>query len=229
MILYFVENLTALGRDKLGEVGLAHAWDEGDELGVRQVNAGPCGTNGVVLSRQAERCAYLPDDQDWAEISPAFGRRRWVGWWKSERPTAESLARSTQCPGKELRLADGSTWIVPQALQVLDGVPTRTVPAKLRRLPDGRWVLGDPLDRYRRLWQIACSIVERSNPHAERPSISVQYDELCEVLGTNYRLGPDEVGALQILDSDPATFAAIVAIVIDQDGFEELKKKEPTA
>lgn len=218
MLLYFVEGLTSLGAGKLTEAGLQHAFPSGSSFEARQVAAGPAGLSGVVVAPTGGRGSYCPDEQEWHEISAAFGRRRWCGWWKESPPTPESLRREGQLPGVAVRMADGREWLVPRAYEVDEGGLHPTLPAAMRRLPSGGWVRGDALPAYRELWSVAERIA------ASFPA-SYRYDDIAIVLGGNYRIGPDEVGVLGLLDSAGECGAKVVSVFLDLEGLEAIQKK----
>jgi hypothetical protein len=221
VLLYFIENVASCGKSQLSDVALEHAFPEGVEMAVRQSGAGPAGSSGVVLSSDAGRCGYFPDDQEWREISPAFGRRRWVGWWKDTPPTPAGLQRSTVLDGKAVKLADGQEWIIPRAYEIDEGRARPCLPAVMRRLPSGGWTRGDVLPRYRGLWEIA----ERLQATVAQ---SYLFDDVANVIGANYRVAPDEVGALGLLDTASTAALGVIGTLLDFDGYEQLQKKTTT-
>lgn len=226
-MIYFVADLTSFGRPQLGEVALEHAFPEGVELAIRQCASGPSGASGVVVASDASRAAYFPDDQVWREISPAFGRRRWCGWWKEQGPpTPASLARATLLDGPIKRLADGQEWQIPRAYKVDGGQLSSMLPRALARQPSGEWVYGDPLPRYRSLWELCERIYDRSLCGEDRGRpVRLHLDDLAGVLGANYRVGPDECGVLGVFDSTGHAAREVAAAVIDLEGLIELQKK----
>lgn len=221
MLLYFVEGLTSLGAGKREEAGLLHAFPDGTSFGARQVVSGPAGLGGVIAAPTDARGTYSPDEQEWHEISAASGRRRWCGWWKDAPPTPETLRREGQLPGEVVRMADGRDWLIPRAYEVDEGQLHPTLPAAMRRLPSGGWVRGDALPAYRELWSVAERISE-SFP------ASYRYDDVAIVLSGNYRIGPDEVGVLGLLDSAGECAAKVISIFLDLDGLEAIQKKTAT-
>lgn len=217
-MLYFVEGFTSLGAGKVGEAGLSHAFPAGSSFGSVQVMPGPAGLSGVVVAPDGERAAYCAEEQEWREISPAFGKRRWCGWWNDSPPTPPSLQRAGQLPGKSVRMADGAEWLVPRAYEIDEGGIRPMLPAAMRRLPSGGWTRGDALPAYRELWAVAERI-------AESFPASYRYDDVAIVLGGNYRIGPDEVGALGLLDSAGECAAQVVSVFLDLEGLEAIQKK----
>lgn len=226
MFLYFVEGLVSLPRTSVADVELSHALD-GTEWTARQVMSGPDGAAGVVACATEARCSYDRQAQSWQPMSEANGRRRWLGWWNDTPPTPETLARKEQIRGELVRMADEREWLVPIGLDVGEhGVRSR-LPSVVRRTADKRWVVGDVLPRYRRLWQATQTLFDAVVDSAETGFMRFNFDQAVEVLSANYRVGPEEVSTLGLFDSAGDAYLKLVATVIDRKGTEALEKKAP--
>ena len=178
------------------------------------------------------RLRYEPDRQVWHACPGPEGAARFsVGWYTADPPGPDDLARDDGLRGVPLRLADGKDWIVPVA-QLQPQVRTWTGTAwETRRDPrhDTLWELAErlkdrfwePINAARIAWAEAAGAAEEAQtkqaPDAkERIEAAVAAGvamkqaldaldpaETLGVLQVNYRLGPEEVGALGLLSYDP--------------------------
>jgi hypothetical protein len=172
---------------------------------------------------------YLPDRQTWVPIAASDC---WVGWVTASPPTADDLARSTPLPhaGPMIRLGDNRPWSIPSCLdqrQVM--VPTAT----------GSWTTDDR-PRWPELYAMAAPLLDtleaamRREVSEETPLTidnAAATTFLAELLCINYRLTPQVIGALGLLDAD--RLVQLVAIATDYARLtalaKDLDEKKPPA
>jgi hypothetical protein len=193
-----------------------------------------------VILAAAESCEpgrlrYAPDEQEWLE-----GAGFWVGRWKAEIIGPADLIRRKPLDGHFLELADGAEWLCPVARShVIEGGAVRwrhKLPRRVGLGADRKWLPGEVLPRYRRLWDLALAwwdarlVSAQANANVGE-TIRFDFDGLygaaAECLAANYRLGPDEISMLGLFDSDSAR--KILDALIDLPTItalrEELEKK----
>lgn len=222
--LYFVPGRDLPGQVDVDAAGLAYAFESPpDGTGVR---LGPSGAAGVTIAQTGSlptaRIRYTPEVQEWRAVvdSP---QGVWIGRYKEDRIGPTDLARKEQLAGPEVKLADGNSWIVPVARAVIeeDARPAWycALPQISTRGKDGRWTVGDVLQRYAPLWQLATNwddfrqqaiLQALDEETADQPATTMQFefDELHEAavlaMRMNYRLGADEVDMLGLFTQQHA-------------------------
>ncbi len=234
-LLYFIEGVEAVSPELLKQLGLAHAFEGG--CAQRRAGNGPGEQTGVVCAADSDHVGFFPQSQTWRRLPAiASGPVVWIGWATAAPPTPQSLARKDAIEGHPVTLADGQQWIVPIAQRWTGSGFARAVGARMTLDDQGRWTEGDVLPRYAGLWRIASrwqDLREQSSDgEAASLTIAEAADMCAEVLAVNYRLGRNEVGALQLLD-DRETYTAVLDAAIDLPAFLEFlrlqKKTEATA
>lgn len=173
---------------------------------------------------------YYPDRQTWIKASDSL----WIGYENENRPTPEQLARSKQLPGHPVMLG-GEYWLVPVARRFTDSGFVMTLPRKMGFI-DGVWQYSDVVDRYSRLWQIACSWWDETmfNNGLQTEATTHQPLRMCDIaemaveaLSFNYRVGNHEMTALGAIDDN--AIVEILNAVIDLPTYRAwIKKKAET-
>lgn len=197
----------------------------------RQVVNGPDDQHGMIVSRSDTHCGYYKNDQVWKKhTSGAY----WVGMWRDDRPTPQSLARPNIISGKGLLLDDGNTWEIPRARQFdeINGdiVALNALPTNLTLDGLGNWTRGDVKKRYRKLWQLVVDYFAMVSDAAEneqeglRLTFSYESNVAIEAFTCNYRVSAIELDLLGVYDTD--VHRHVISIVTDHDGWEILCKKK---
>lgn len=244
--LYYLPGGSAgLSLDEVRDAGLAYAID--GPISTVNVRGGPDGGDGVMAASSAvmppEQLRYDPEVQNWRKTP---GVDIWVGMCKDQSliPSPQSLARSKQLDGHEVRLADDRLWLVPIArgwteedgeLRWYHALPRRSVLGD-----DGRWQSGGVLTRFAPLWELA----ERYEEARRQAVLGVgqigdeatvrlefdfngQHEAAVEALTYNYRIGPAEADLLGLLTGDISR--EILDAVIDLPTRVEWFKKKQSA
>lgn len=240
--LYYLPGVTSYPtREQLVERGIGYAFD-GEYAGGKP--RGPDGAEGFLLAdpKRVERIGYLKDQQRWVQCGDV-----WVGAYTDAIPTPDDLARDEQLGGHWVKLADGRTWLVPVArsYQEQDGELRwfHALPRTLKRSPDGHWVPGDVLPRYRSLWDLAVRFdvalsAARNEADQDDPRLAIlRFDDLIEsaieAVQWNYRVGTAEAELLGLFAFDSRGLSPdawrVLKAVIDEETYLEWLKKKVTA
>lgn len=159
---------------------------------------------------QPEQFGYRPDAQTWLEPQSADQPYR-VGLWP-ERPTPADLERPRPFDGYRVPLGDGNPWIVPTAALL----------PKDYGLEGGQVVL-TVQEKFRAFWQRSIDLhellAEQSND-AEAVLPGDWFDYCCDALALNYRILPEIVAELQLLNTRNQW--AVYRAALDRIGLEAI-------
>jgi hypothetical protein len=221
--LYYVVGRKTMTLKALDAQGLGYiAAEAGPEWAATA--QGPDGAAGVIFSLPGRMGAALsPSAVGECRWEKYPGREDvWLGWNPKAPPAPIDLVRSTVVPGHPVKLSDGNEWLVPVARRL----------AGRTELPcsvawDGKtWKQGQVLERYRELWEEACRLWDEiTGAKAATIRLETSLDFAARALAVNYRLGPAEISALQLFDTESE--GRMVLAVVDWPAFEELEKKVP--
>lgn len=234
---YYIPNRDNVTLPELISLGLGYVFEPDSaaspeaSFAPRQVINGPDGQHGLIVSRSDTHCGYYKNDQVWKKhTSGAY----WVGMWRDNRPTPQSLARPNTIPGKSLLLDDGNTWEIPRARHFVefddDIIALNALPTNLTLDATGNWVRGEVKRRYRKLWQLMSDYFTRVaeavvGEHGEmRITFAYESNVAIEAFTCNYRVSAIELDLLGIYDTD--VHKHVIWIVTDEDGWEVLYKKK---
>lgn len=221
VFLYFIEGQDKVAKpERLKEIGL-------DDVmrGITptccgcQRGPGDKGAGGLVFAAppadgSAVKIGYYPSEQTWQK---SVNGKYWLGWFTDQPPMPKALARSEQIAGHYIRLGDGNEWLVPEARVFDQGT---NLPEALVLGAKGE-VVRQPLQRFaqmsadaERIWlQLRAELrhVEAgSRDDSAAPEAVRDYEPLSDAecfdiavraLQFNYRIGPQEVSALTLLDT----------------------------
>jgi len=234
---YYLPNRDNVTLPELLSLGLGYVFEPDSaaspaaSFAPRQVINGPDDQHGLIVSRSDTHCGYYKNDQVWKKsISGDY----WVGMWKADRPTPQSLARANVIPGKDILLDDGNTWEIPRARQFEeiddDIVALNALPTNLTLDGLGQWCRGEVKKRYRKLWQLVADyftmVADAAVNEQGEMRITFAYESnvAIEAFTCNYRVSAIELDLLGIYDTD--VHKQVIWIVTDRDGWELLYKKK---
>ena len=193
---------------------------------------GPDGGSGVIVSYAVNGVGvgHYSKKQVWQKI---HGAAAWVGYEPANMPTPEDLARESGVSGFFKTLGDGNKWLCPLA-RLASGVPD--VPCA-HKLDAGKWTRGDPLERYKRLWQVASQFWDIVKPEIDRhmeentESVKLDFDQehafAITALAANYRIQRTEASILGLFDDE--NVGEILRTLIDWPGIQLLILKKKLA
>ena len=213
-----------IAEDDLPGLGLAYAFERAANghipITSAQTANGPGGKPGVIFGTETSAAAqgHQPDSQTWHRHP---GRDDlWLGWPTDAVPGPSDLRRPSLVGGYRVRLADGAEWIVPVARRV-DG--STLLPQRM--VWDGAaWGPGDVLDRYADLYAAACRMWDAlKTSDGPTVTLSEESDLAAMALAVNFRVGPAEISALGLFDTQ--THKTFVLSLLDWPALEELQKK----
>lgn len=231
--LYYIAG--ASGRIDPDILGLRYALP--GEFAEREVRDGPGLMPGkIVAASSANPFGYYPDRQTWRKcLRPEGASEVWIGINNELPPTPKDLLRDDAIDGHPVTLGDGNTWSIPIARKYITDDAGRILgggPALRRRLArdeSGAWTRGEVVAKYARLWEIACRrhdqlLATSDEDDGEPILITAAADDAVTILATNYRVGPDEIEMLGLLDDD--LLLEILHATIDTPTLIEWTKKK---
>ena len=219
--LYAFDGREQVPGAQLEEVGLA---DIIGPVNAQRHNAGgPNGTDCmlIVAGTDATLCGYKPDEQTWTR---SISGEYYIGFYNDNRPAPADLAREEQVTGYKVKI-DGCEWVIPLARVFPEG--TR-LPQTLLMGPEGT-VIQKIIPKYAEfakkaeiLWedmQILLGLAEG------KPKLSGAESWLmaAEAFKLNYRVGTDEINALELITTQ--NIFAIFGAVIDLPTIEKVTKE----
>lgn len=225
--LYFLPKVKGAGPDQLNALGLGELLaDAHPEWG--EVPAGPGEAAGCMCripDSRPYRFGYDADNQTWKVASNGM---YWLGFENASRPGPEDLKLDEQIAGHAVTLGDGRDWLIPVGRLFL---AERAPITKLHLNGDGGWVSGEAIDRLRgieadamRIWENFHLALVESEQTGRDAVLVMDATELAELavraLRLNYRVGPDEIDMLELLDS--RNVDAVARAVIDWPTIEGL-------
>lgn len=214
---YFIEGRAAINRAGLNELGLGYAF-AGTSCAVRAAMTGPGDASGVVVAADASDAGYFRERQAWRLLRREVGSRIWCGLASDrEHPTPDDLRSPEALPGHAVTLRDGRQWLVPCARQFVDGEQRRAIPARMDIDDDGRWISGDVLPEYSRLWGAAERFADWFLGRDEQRQLLVAdlTDFAVAALAVHYRLGPVEAAMLGLFDDRGMAAREVMLAAID--------------
>lgn len=212
-LVYFQEGAGAMSAERAEALGLGYALPTVAHRAIK----GPGGASGVAFCTSASRPGPMPR---WEPYPGKPGL--WIGWDPEAPPGPAELARADQHAGHPVRLADGSSWVVPVARHPSGASPF----PRAMKWSEGGWHVGaEPADKlHLRLWEAACDFWDRlvtaAGPEEEAEvTLDEQADLAAAALSVNYRVSPFELGALGLVTT--STVADVCLALVD---FPSLRK-----
>lgn len=235
---YFLPDTRGQVSDNLlSRFGLLHIREIGDNLHCREVIRGPDGKQGLMCGNarnwQPEEVKQS-DSLTWKLFPKSHAEAQaYCGWQTDKLPKPEELARKVQLAGEWLTLADGNRWLIPIARKVTQDGSYCALPLAFD-LDDetGEWKASQVQADYKRIWDHANAyydaMLEASDKVGPGESIKFpipSYERLVsDAIAANYRTSMREIATLGVLTSSVA--GEIARVLIDSNGFSQLKKKE---
>jgi len=219
--LYFVEGRGGMAADDLGKVGLGYLAPANTPA--RSASNGPGGKSGVTFavvphgSDVPQNIGFYPNKQTWTQIP---GTETWLGYVTDAPPGPKDLLRDDAMGGHTVRLEDGNEWHIPVACYFDRSTP---FPRKVKWTADG-WEVGGVAAKYEQLYGLASEFWDKIfEGKGKDVTINTEINVAALALGLNYRIGPPEIAALELL----TTFNTeeIVKKILDMDLFLDFVKK----
>lgn len=195
---------------------------------------GPGDVLGALISvhaskdgRQSE-CVYEPSTQTWKAVESEPGKvTHWIGWETANPPGPEDLERKETIEGHPVKLADGREWVIPAVHFAFSKVPHTF------RMGPGQSTYLEPVEKYRAIMNEAKTWYESVQSGGEY-NVLEWFAYFVNLLGVNYRIGGEEIGALGLAVKDGVMQKAVIDAslgVPDFLAFQDAKKKatEPNA
>jgi hypothetical protein len=176
-----------------------------------------------IFSRRP-RIEYDPARQKWNESGEFRGL--WVGCWLDDMPGPETLQRERTIAGYNMKLGDGNTWAIPLVRELSGG--TR-LPQASRMNPRGT-LISETAAEYRdfekqinQFWAALAFHLGLSEIQAVSLTTAQMFKLACCAISQNYRIGMDETGLLELLDSE--TMEEVILHCVDKPRLEDMIKK----
>jgi len=216
---YFVSRAATI--DDLIRLRIAHAFDGPPTVREVDSSIGPEGRSGTVF--YGAPVHDLPRPIEWrATRNPEL----WVGWHAAARPGPHELRRPGMgnAGASLVRLGDGQQWMIPRVLACTKRGPrTDTLPEVYCVNDDGQ--AGTRTDqRYDTMVVVAQRLLTawETGDWAATPGAD-NIDFCGALLGVCYRIGPEELLALELLTPENVELIILEAI----DALERLKANAP--
>lgn len=221
-ICVFVPGNCKRHRSALADLGIGELDDVSVDV-YTQDGAGPDGQRGVLFYFQrADEPLSTPRPDTWLPLAKLGDReagRAFVGYVASDPPTAKSLARGTMQPGEWMKLG-ADNWHIPVA---------RQLPRSLAMNPD-RSISSQIHARFADFFTKAYKSLDWFAVDEDgkcRASFAEAWEFACEALAINYRIVPELVSALGLIDSDK--LFEIPRIVAEFDALADALAQKKTA
>lgn len=178
------------------------------DLPGRPTTTGPGGEAGHIftLTSPKMRGGCGPKRLGWYEDGtqvwkPIPGSDLWIGTVTADPPTPQDLARRSALEGMLVELNDGNKWCVPMVKRWPDGAIGACIETAYSLTTDGRIAFEKPTAAYDRLWARITKLWKAIPKDSPERNMTDEEGFLlcCDVLGLNYRLGPAEVAALNLI------------------------------
>ena len=221
---YFFPDKGAAPVSAFKDAGLGYLFDSsGTSAASASMDPGPNGQRGAVAvggSPPKPGALSGVDGAEWLDCGDF-----WVGVDRNNPPTPKDLERAELVDGHAIRLADGNLWMIPVARHYDGATP---LPRAVRWNRAQGFHPGDVIKAHRELFAGAekawdALLCAMSGDESEF-SIDTEFDLLSLTLGTNYRVGPAEIGLLEIVTT--VNRSEIVKALVDWPGAEEFLKKK---
>lgn len=220
---YFFPGENAAPVEVFRAAGLGHLFDgrTSSSWAGMSPGPGPGGAPGAVATVGTPPHPVCVEGIEWQDCG-----RYWLGHNPASPPTPAELERDDAVDGHFVRLADGNDWLVPVARHYDGSTP---LPRPIRWHHERGFEPGEVVKRHRDLFAGAQLVWDALMGADESGAYTVntEYDLLAVALGTNYRIGPAEIGALGLLET--TNRIDVLRALCDWPAIEELVKKKEGA
>ena len=198
-----------------------HAFDGQPQRGLDQ--RGLTDEKTAVLadhSVSTSKMRIAKEEQEWRRVQKDEGIY-WIGYWKNDPPTPETLRRTRLLSGKEIKTRVGG-WTVPTAISfhLVDG-ETQTI-QHLERYVDfndqGQKVYGDVVEQFEPLHDIAMAWLGQGDSFLSPDEV---LEFASQVIGHNYRVAYEELCMLRAFTQDIAV--DVMTTLVDTSDHNELR------
>lgn len=225
--LYFVPGLQRPANlDDAAAAGVGYAFESKSRLQSAPIHGRtPTGGGGSLLF-DMERLgsaapAYKADEQQWKKVPDT---ETLVGFYVDDRPTPQTLARSSQLGGAMVRLADGNEWLAPQ-LKAYSGENgfAANYPLIADMDDDGNWIAGGASPESQRLEKLFDDLMAAMLGEPMKTADALNW--AADLLGVNYVIGRREAAMLGILQTDDV-LSRILSIATDRETWLDWAQKK---
>lgn len=202
------------------ETGLGPLFEGRSLSNAPLMEGGPDGGSGWIFS--LPETPFNLELFDWHRVANTAGETtHWIGVPKEResRPGPKDLILDHPIGGKPVRFADDQEWLIPTICLNRSHLPKRM------GYRDGRMVLLVP-DKYEEIleesyWWLSMLI---EGGQGGKITFTPQrfFEWVVSLLSLNYRVGPAEVGLLEILDEHKDTILTVTEVAL---GIDELKRE----
>jgi hypothetical protein len=194
---YYINDVGTIDGPTLRAMGLGHVFPETQEMHFTRHESKKLG-KGMLVATCAELLRF-DDHMEWHGGEDGSGI--WVGFRMHHMPGPLDLQRRELIGGYETELGDCRKWLIPLIREFAGGTD---LPQRYALGPNGEWVT-KMLPQYARLWKRACEIhddIEEAYRQRRDYVATDGFPFLIDVLQLNYRIGPHEVSALGLLQTN---------------------------
>jgi hypothetical protein len=147
---------------------------------------------------------YDPSRQTWRKMPGGY----WLGVQNDRKPNPEGLARTNSIAGYRMPMGDGQEYVLPNVMRLPAVYDIDETGEEVRRTRDDWRQIED-----RATWAL-CQLIQCSKPGLMLPEKECRR-YVAEMIAVNYRLVPEMVYALGLLDSD--CWQGAMGATVDRD------------
>ena len=206
---YFLEGAASL--QHYGNAGLGDRFELTPIRTPVGSKVGPDGRSGIVFHRYGGDTLPTP-------LGPWHKARRgnyWIGWHRPSQPGPADLRRDKIIDGWEIELRDGKRWLIPLVLPCTELDPERRSGLQRSYRLAGESIAADVAPEYRPLVERAERMLACATTGEGLPDATEQVEYIAAVLSVCYRIGADEIAALEL--GGPIEGTRIMQLTIDMN------------
>jgi hypothetical protein len=229
-----------LNLEHLRKAGLGYAFEhDGLSFGAVMNGGGPDGGAGaLVCVADAISPSLMGVDTNHQTWMKVVGSDAYAGVFNKDLPRPEDCARGKMLNGHWVQCGDEKQWLAPIARALSESDEPGEAPAWYCPLPcarvldsDAGWIRGDPIARYKPLWDLALHyldvVTQAVKASDGEESIKFEFDAETDAavvaLSANYRIGTTETAMLGLLTDE--SVSSILGALIDFPVLESWIKK----
>lgn len=165
-------------------------------------------------------CRYMPSKQEWIDCGSY-----WLGVWKGKLANPADYIRKDAAHGHQVTLADGQSWLIPVARRVIGTPPVESC---RMQYVDGKWQIGQPTERMRLLWELACGCWDQIlGSDGKSVDIISGTEAAAAAIMHNYHLDNVAISALGLLDGVSAV--EVMKAMVDWPSIAAIAEKKTDA